>query len=86
MNSDIAPNDAVSLWDLLALRAETTGDAVAFIDEHDRRMTFAEVVSVAERVAAGLLARGIEPGSTVSWQLPTASRPSCSAWRCRVSA
>ncbi len=29
MNSDIAPNDAVSLWDLLALRAETTGDAVA---------------------------------------------------------
>jgi len=63
VNSDIAPNDAVSLWDLLALRAETTGDAVALIDEHDRRMTFAEVVSVAERVAAGLLARGIEPGS-----------------------
>ncbi|MGW0017119.1 class I adenylate-forming enzyme family protein [Rhodococcus sp. NPDC003382] len=71
MNSDIAPNDAVSLWDLLALRAGSTGDAVALIDEHDRRMTFAEVVSVAERVAAGLLARGIDPGSTVSWQLPT---------------
>lgn len=71
MTSDIAPNDAVSLWDLLALRAETTGDAVAVIDETDRRVTFAEVVAVAERVAAGLLARGIEPGSTVSWQLPT---------------
>jgi len=71
VNSDIAPNDAVSLWDLLALRAETSGETVAVIDEFDRRMTFTEVVSMAERVAAGLLARGVEPRSTVSWQLPT---------------
>ncbi|MGW0172375.1 class I adenylate-forming enzyme family protein [Rhodococcus sp. NPDC003322] len=71
MNPDIAPNDATSLWDLLSLRAEATGDAVAVIDEFDRRLTFGEVVSAAERVAAGLLARGIEPGCTVSWQLPT---------------
>ena len=71
MNLDISPNDATSLWDLLALRAEATGDAVAVIDEFDRRLTFAELASAAERVAAGLLARGIEPGATVSWQLPT---------------
>lgn len=71
MNSDIAPDSATSLWDLLALRAAATGDAVAVVDEFNRRLTFAEVASTAERVAAGLLARGIEPGSTVSWQLPT---------------
>ncbi len=71
MNSDITPNDAVSLWDLLVLRAQATGDAVALVDEFGRRLTFAEVVSGAERVAAGLLARGIVPGTTVSWQLPT---------------
>ncbi|WP_024793976.1 class I adenylate-forming enzyme family protein [Tomitella biformata] len=71
MNSDLAPNDARSLWDLLAMRVEATGDAVAIIDEFDRRLTFAEVAAAAERVAAGLLARGIEPGATVSWQLPT---------------
>lgn len=71
MNLDISPNDATSLWDLLALRAEATGDAVAVIDEFDRRLTFAAVACAAERVAAGLLACGIEPGSTVSWQLPT---------------
>lgn len=71
MNSDIAPNDATSLWDLLVLRVDATGDAIAVIDEFDRQLTFAEVASAAERVAAGLLAAGIEPGTTVSWQLPT---------------
>ncbi len=34
-------------------------------------MTFTEVRDQAERVAAGLLARGITAGSVVSWQLPT---------------
>ena len=71
MNSEMAPNDAASLWSLLTLRAEATGGAVAVIDEFDRRMTFAEIAAAAERVAAGLLAHGIEPGATVSWQLPT---------------
>lgn len=71
MNSDIAPHEATSLWNLLALRAKATGDAVAVIDEFDQRLTFAELASTAERVAAGLLARGITPGCTVSWQLPT---------------
>lgn len=71
MNFDSASNETVSLWNLLVLRVEASGDAIAVIDEFDRRMTFAEVASVAERVAAGLLARGIGSGSTVSWQLPT---------------
>ena len=41
------------------------------IDEHDRRLTFAEFRARAERVAAGLFALGIGPGTPVTWQLPT---------------
>ncbi|WP_418059352.1 class I adenylate-forming enzyme family protein [Pimelobacter simplex] len=68
---DLAPGDATSLWHLLALRAAATGDAVAIRDEHGRSATFAEVAARVERVAAGLQASGIGPGSVVSWQLPT---------------
>ena len=45
---------------------------VAFEDESDRRMTFDEYQDAAEAVASGLLGCGVGPGSTVSWQLPTA--------------
>lgn len=41
------------------------------LDEHDRRLTFAEFRARAERVAAGLFALGIGPGTPVTWQLPT---------------
>lgn len=69
---DIDPGEATSLWNLLSLRAAATPDAIALIDEHDRQQTFAEIAARAERVAAGLLAAGIAPGTVVSWQLPTA--------------
>lgn len=71
MTSALETDLAASLWDLATRRAATTGDAVALIDEHDRRLTFAEVTSAAERVAAGLHGLGIRQGSTVSWQLST---------------
>lgn len=71
MSGAIAPGLAVSLWDLATRRAATTGDAVALIDEHGRHLTFVEVTSAAERVAAGLYGIGVRQGSTVSWQLPT---------------
>jgi len=41
------------------------------IDEHDRHLTFAEFRARAERIAAGLFALGIGPGTPVTWQLPT---------------
>ncbi|MGM0930539.1 MAG: class I adenylate-forming enzyme family protein [Actinomycetota bacterium] len=63
--------DATVLWSMLADRATASPHGTMLIDEHDRRLTFAETVLEAERVAAGLLALGIEPGATVSWQLPT---------------
>lgn len=68
---DLVPDDATSLWHLLTLRAAATGDAVAIRDEHGHGATFAEVAARVERVAAGLQASGIGPGSVASWQLPT---------------
>src|SRR5688572_25981934 len=41
------------------------------LDERDRRVAFAEFHARAERVAAGLHALGIGPGTPVTWQLPT---------------
>ncbi|WP_217902127.1 AMP-binding protein [Rhodococcus sp. OK302] len=60
-----------SLWDLVIRRMRATGDQTMVVDEYDRAETFSSVARAAERVAAGLLALGITPGSTVSWQLPT---------------
>lgn len=62
---------AESLWDLLERRVEVSGDDPMITDEHGGGLTFAEFARRSERVAAGLLAQGITPGSTVSWQLPT---------------
>jgi acyl-CoA synthetase (AMP-forming)/AMP-acid ligase II len=41
------------------------------LDEHDRRVSFAECRAWSERVAAGLHARGVVEGTPFSWQLPT---------------
>jgi cyclohexanecarboxylate-CoA ligase len=41
------------------------------LDTHGRKLSFAEFAEVAERLAAGLLQLGVEPGTTVTWQLPT---------------
>ncbi len=41
------------------------------IDAADRRLTFGEFADRTERVAAGLHALGVKPGTRVTWQLPT---------------
>ena len=63
--------DATSLWELVERRAARTADRLMLVDEHDRRLTFGALRDRGERVAAGLLSMGVEPGTTVSWQLPT---------------
>jgi acyl-CoA synthetase (AMP-forming)/AMP-acid ligase II len=63
--------DAGSLWELIELRAEETPDAQMAVDERGATMTFAELRDRAERVAAGLAAKGVGEGTVVSWQLPT---------------
>ncbi len=62
---------ARSLWELLERRAEATPDRTMLIDAEGRTVTFAAFRDRAERVAAGLAARGVVEGTVVSWQLPT---------------
>ncbi|MDQ1696201.1 MAG: cyclohexanecarboxylate-CoA ligase, partial [Frankiaceae bacterium] len=63
--------EAPTIWELVRRRAELSGDRVMLLDTSGGRMTFGELSSRAEEVAAGLLAQGIGSGTTVTWQLPT---------------
>jgi acyl-CoA synthetase (AMP-forming)/AMP-acid ligase II len=65
--------DAPTLWQLVTLRAYATPDAPMLIDADGTTQTFAQFAREAERLAAGLHARGIGPGTVVTWQLPTRS-------------
>jgi len=62
---------SADLPSLLAHRVLSAPDALAFADEHDRHLTFAQFERAVRDVAAALADRGIGPGSTVAWQLPT---------------
>jgi cyclohexanecarboxylate-CoA ligase len=63
--------EATTLWELVEKRAAESPDARMAVDESGREMTFAEFRDRSERVAAALVERGIGPGDTVTWQLPT---------------
>jgi acyl-CoA synthetase (AMP-forming)/AMP-acid ligase II len=62
--------EADTIWRLVHRRAVATPDALFAVDEHRRRLTFAELRDAVERTAAGLWAQGVRPGDVVSWQLP----------------
>ncbi|MER6470495.1 class I adenylate-forming enzyme family protein [Streptomyces collinus] len=59
-----------TLWELVDRRARLT-PALPVLLQDDRRLTFGELRSRAERVAAGLYGMGVRPGTVVAWQLPT---------------
>jgi len=63
--------EAPTIWALVQERARLSGDRPMLLDTDGGRVSFAEVAARAERVAAGLQALGVEPGTTVTWQLPT---------------
>jgi acyl-CoA synthetase (AMP-forming)/AMP-acid ligase II len=63
--------EAKTLWSLVEKRAQATPDALVMVDETDREVTFAGLRDEAERIAAGLQARGLGPGDAVSWVLPS---------------
>jgi acyl-coenzyme A synthetase/AMP-(fatty) acid ligase len=67
-----APEHPATLWALIEWAAATRPDVVALEDERGRQITFDAFRGAAEALAAGLSGRGIGPGTTVSWQLPTA--------------
>src|SRR5437667_1825153 len=60
-----------TLWELVEKRARETPDARLAVDERGEALTFAVLKERAERVAAGLLEKGIGEGTVVSWQLPS---------------
>ena len=62
---------ARTLWELVDRRAAASPDHPMLISAEDEIVTFGQFQDRAERVAAGLHARGVSEGSVVSWQLPT---------------
>jgi cyclohexanecarboxylate-CoA ligase len=61
-----------SLRALTEQRAAASPDAEMLVDSSGQRVTFGEFQRRAAQAAAALEARGVGPGSPVSWQLPTA--------------
>ena len=60
-----------TFWRLVEERAEATPEALCAVDDRDRRLDFAGYRRAALRVAAALRARGVGPGTPVSWMLPS---------------
>lgn len=60
-----------TLWGLVDRRADMSPDALFALDEAGTSMSFSEYRNASLRLAAGLAARGVHRGSTVSWILPT---------------
>jgi acyl-CoA synthetase (AMP-forming)/AMP-acid ligase II len=60
-----------TFWALVEHAARARPDAVTVSDDHGRMLTRSSLVAQSEAVAAALAARGVGPGTRVSWQLPT---------------
>lgn len=56
---------STNVWRLIASRADATPDAPALI-EGDRRLTYARIITAANRIAADLVARGVGRGDRVA--------------------
>jgi acyl-CoA synthetase (AMP-forming)/AMP-acid ligase II len=63
--------EAPTIWALARLRADHSGDRTMLYDTEGGRLSFADFVTRAEAVAAGLQALGVGAGTRVTWQLPT---------------
>src|SRR5260370_42226111 len=59
-----------TIYHLAARHARTTPDAFALRDRH-RRLTYAELIAAADRLAAGLAGNGLCPGQRVAVRLPS---------------
>jgi cyclohexanecarboxylate-CoA ligase len=62
---------ARTMWELVERRAQASAEHPMLIAPDGETLTFGQFRDRAERVAAGLHARGVTSGSVVSWQLPT---------------
>jgi len=66
-----ARDEGRTLWQLVEERADATPEALCAVDDRDRRLDFAGYRDAALRTAAALHARGVGPGTPVSWMLPS---------------
>jgi cyclohexanecarboxylate-CoA ligase len=57
-----------TFWQLMTEAATRAPSRVVLADDHGRSLTTSQLCTAAEQVAAGL---GVQPGTVVSWQLPT---------------
>ncbi len=62
---------ARTMWELIERRAAASRNHPMLIDAEGTTLSFGQFRDRAELVAAGLHARGVGPGSVVSWQLPS---------------
>jgi cyclohexanecarboxylate-CoA ligase len=69
--ADTVLTGARTMWELLDRRAKASPDHPMLIPSDGETVTFGAFRDRVGKVAAGLHARGIGPGSVVSWQLPT---------------
>jgi cyclohexanecarboxylate-CoA ligase len=67
----IEPESVTGWWDLVVRRAELTPNLPLVADTRGRQLTAGAYARTAETVAAALWDRGVRPGMTVSWQLPS---------------
>lgn len=58
-----------TVYEVLVAKARQTPEKTLIVDR-DHRITYREAVTLADRLAAGLHARGVGPGDVVSVQLP----------------
>jgi acyl-CoA synthetase (AMP-forming)/AMP-acid ligase II len=65
------PRYPPTVWALVEQAAEQWRDHVLLADDHGRSLTGAQLHDTALGVAADFAARGVRPGTIVSWQLPT---------------
>src|SRR5438105_7025208 len=60
-----------AVWALIEESVRQRADEVLLEDDHGRSLTARQLRDEGERVAAGLMARGLGPRDVLSWQLPT---------------
>ncbi len=65
------PEHQPTFWSLVEQRATATPDRLMLADERGRSLTYGQYRAAALRTAVALAAMGVEPGTPVSWQLPT---------------
>src|SRR4030095_13544038 len=71
LTSPLAPPEYPgTYWDLVSRAATERPDHVLLADDHGRALTASRLADAAEGFAATLHARGVGPGTVVSWQLP----------------